>query len=192
MRGLPLATLALVVVAAGPAPAQTGILAFSGETLHQSPPDPLIAFGAGRAVSLVPYLGALVQHGAEDSEVVLLLLESGEVRTAESDVGDAVWYEESGVGRDVSKLVSEPGGVLLFETPAGSQDPGPGAPGVTVWRDAHALPRRELPSAAGAGTVREPRGGCGAALPAAPTPRFSGEGVGPASGMTRPSCILAA
>ena len=151
MRGLPLATLALVVVAAGPAAAQTGILAFSGETLHQSPPDPLIAFGAGRAVSLVPYLGALVQHGAEDSEVVLLLLESGEVRTAESDVGDAVWYEESGVGRDVSKLVSEPGGVLLFETPAGSQDPAtavrarlasPSGATLTLYPDAsfHPLP----------------------------------------------------
>lgn len=114
--------LAVALAVGDAARAQTGIVAISGETLHQMP-DALIGFGAGRAVSLAPHFGALVRHGAGDDEIVLLVRETGAVRTADESLADLVLYDEAGIGRDVAKLLSEPGGVLLFETPTGSSDP---------------------------------------------------------------------
>ena len=110
-------------VSAGAAMAETGILAFSGESHHRIALDPLIDFGAGRVVSIVPHMGALMRHAAADGDLVLLFLETSEVRTAEKTLADVVLYDESDIGRDVRKLVSEPGGTLLFETPVGISDP---------------------------------------------------------------------
>jgi hypothetical protein len=116
----------LVAVSSAPASAasrETGILAFSGKTLHRTPPDPLIGFEGGRAVSLVPFMGALVRHSAADADIVLVLLETGKVQTAEDGFADVLLYDGSGIGREISKLVNEPGDALLFETPAGIRDP---------------------------------------------------------------------
>ena len=112
-----------LLVPAGPSWADTGILAFTGETLHLEAPHPLIGFGAGRSVSLVPHFGPLVRHSAEDDDIVLLWLDSGTVRTADQGIAELILYDTAGIGRDVAKLVSEPGAVLLFETPAGAINP---------------------------------------------------------------------
>jgi MYXO-CTERM domain-containing protein len=108
---------------AAAASAQTGVVALSGETLHYALADPLCDFGDGRAVSLVPHLGALARHAAADTEIVLLDLETGAVQTAEPDLADVVLYDEAGGPHDVADLVSRRGSLLLFETPAGSPDP---------------------------------------------------------------------
>jgi hypothetical protein len=60
-----LATLLSTVLAASNALGASGIVAISAETFHQHP-DPLVAFSSGRTVSLVPYMGALVRHAADD------------------------------------------------------------------------------------------------------------------------------
>jgi hypothetical protein len=123
----PLATSYVLVAVAFAAPnaasAGQGIVALSGETLHLGPADPLLDFGSGRTVSLVPHMPALARHAAANPEIVLLSLETGAVRTAEEALAGVVLYDELGASADVARLVREPGSVLLFETPAGTSDP---------------------------------------------------------------------
>jgi hypothetical protein len=118
-----LSAVIAVAVFASAASAQTSILAFSGQTLNESVLDPLIGFGSGRHVAIHSHMSALVRHSAADDDIVLVRLDTGSVFTADPALGDDIWYEESGVGRDVAKFLSVPGGALLFETSAGNADP---------------------------------------------------------------------
>jgi hypothetical protein len=63
-----------------------------------------------------------MRHAVADGDIVLLFLETGEVRTADKTLTDVVLYDESDIGRNVAKLVSEPAATLLFETPVGISD----------------------------------------------------------------------
>jgi hypothetical protein len=103
--------------------AETGVLAFTGETLHAAALDPLLAFGYGRTVSTLPHMASLALHAADDDDIVILLLESGVVTTADDDLRNLILYDESDIGRDVAKLLGKPGGALLFETLAGNATP---------------------------------------------------------------------
>jgi len=117
-RGL-LATLVALAVTS----ASADVLAMSGRTLRRNPPDTLLDFGGGRAESLVPHMKALARHAAQDADLVLVFLSTGAVGNDEGDLGETLWHDEAGVGRDVDKLVAEAGAVLLFETPGTTDDP---------------------------------------------------------------------
>ena len=110
------ASLAVVVFASGSALANSGILAFRGETLHEGRLDPLLVFDGGLSVAIAHNAPGLATHAAEDDDIVLLVLSSGVVSTAPSELASRVLWDERGIGRTVAKLVSEPGGVLLFDT----------------------------------------------------------------------------
>jgi hypothetical protein len=111
--------LALMVVVAILLVARTGaadVVAFSGESLRQLAIHPLVDFGEGGRLSLLPHFAALVRAPAIGSEVLLLTPSSGKIRTANAFERDIFLRADDGRQNTLATWVETTGHIVLLES----------------------------------------------------------------------------